>query len=135
MEGQIYVNPKAVVERIEKALNDHDVDAFVECFDPFYYGEQPLHPDRAFRGRDKLRTQYSAIFSRVRGLEAKILRHAVEGDTVWAEWHLTGTQADKKKLEMRGVIIFGVREDHIIWSRTYVEPVQAPGGGIEAIAG
>ncbi len=134
MEGQFRVNPKIVIDRAQKALNDRDVDAFAECFDPLYYGEQPLHPDRALRGREKIRTQWSAIFSHVPGFEAKILRYATEGDVVWTECHWTGTQADKKKLEMRGVIIFGVREDHIIWSRIYLEAVQAAGGGIEAIA-
>jgi hypothetical protein len=33
---------------------------------------------------------------------------------------------------MRGVTIFGVRDDLIVWGRLYMEPVQATGAGIDA---
>ncbi len=135
MGGEIRVNPKTVIDRAQKALNDRDVEAFADCFDPFYIGEQPAHPDRALRGREKIRTQWSAIFSHVPGFEAKILRSATEGDVVWTEWHWTGRQTDGAKLDMRGVIISAVREDRIVWARIYVEPVQMAGLGIEAAAG
>ncbi len=135
MEGQIRVNPKTVIDRVQKALNDRDVDALADCVDPFYIGEQPVHPDRGLRGREKIRTQWSTIFSRVPNFEAKILRYATEGDVVWTEVHWSGRQTDGAKLDMRGVFIAAVREDRIVWARIYVEPVQMAGSGIEAAAG
>jgi hypothetical protein len=36
---------------------------------------------------------------------------------------------------MLGVAIFGVRENHLTWGRLYMEPVQKPGAGIEAVTG
>jgi ketosteroid isomerase-like protein len=34
------------------AMNRHDIDAFVACFDTDYSSEQPAHPGRTFRGSD-----------------------------------------------------------------------------------
>ncbi len=131
MEGQIRLNPRLVVERLQTAFNDRNVDAVVECFDPFYLGEEPAHPDRAFRGREKIRMWWSAIFSRVPNFHGEIVRCAIEDDAVWTEWYWRGRTADKKNLEMRGITILGVKEDRITWSRIYMEPVQS-GLGMEA---
>jgi hypothetical protein len=133
MEGEIVVNPKLVIERVQKAMNVHDVDAFIACFDPPYYTEQPLHPDRAFRGRDRLLKEWSDTFRRIPNFKATLLRCSVDRDVVWAEWQYTGTEADKTKLDLRGVTIQSVRDNRIVWGRMYMEPVQKPGGGIEAV--
>ena len=50
------------VERLNAAMNAHDIEAFVECFEEDYESEQPAHPDRAFRGREHVRRNWSAIF-------------------------------------------------------------------------
>lgn len=134
MGGQIRLNPKLLLERMQEALNDHDVDALVDCCDPFYYSEQPVHPDRAFRGQERMRSQWSAIFKRVPDFKSELVRYIAGDDMVWAEVHWHGKRIDGRKLDMRGVAILGVRENRLIWSRLYVEPLQAPGGGIEAIA-
>ena len=42
-----------VAERLHAAMNARDIDAFVACFDEDYESEQPAHPDRAFRGRER----------------------------------------------------------------------------------
>ena len=44
-----------VLERLRDAQNRHDLDSFVDCFDPAYRSEQPVHPDRAFTGREQVR--------------------------------------------------------------------------------
>jgi hypothetical protein len=54
-----------VVERLQKALNAHDIEAFVACFDADYDSKQPAHPDRGFRGREQVRQNWSAIFEGV----------------------------------------------------------------------
>ncbi len=134
MGTKIHLNPRLVVKRLEKAMNDHDVDAFVQCFDPLYHTEQPTHPDRAFRGREKIREEWSARFKHVPNFKAEIIRIAVDGDVTWTEWHWYGTQTTKKKVDLWGVTILGVRETRFVWGRLYMEPVQEPGGGIESVA-
>ena len=133
-DGEIHLNPKLVVEQLQDAMNDHDVEALIKCIDPFYHGEEPVHPDRAYRGREKMRNQWSAIFKRVPKFKAEVVRSIADGDTVWTEWYWHGMQTDGKKLEMRGVIIIGLREDRVFWARLYMEPVEVGGAGIEAAA-
>jgi hypothetical protein len=45
----------SVAERLNVAMNAHDIEAFVACFAEDYESERPAHPDRAFRGREKMR--------------------------------------------------------------------------------
>jgi hypothetical protein len=120
-----------VLERLRDAQNRHDLDAFVACFDPDYRSEQPLHPDRAFAGRQQVRANWAEVFAGVPDFHADLLRSAQAGDTGWAEWHWHGTRADGTRLDMRGVTIFGVRGDRIVWGRLYLEDVEAAGQGID----
>ncbi len=134
MEAQILVNPRLLVERLEQALNDHDIDTVADCFDPLYFGEQPVHPERAFRGRDRVRTDWSTAFKNFPNFKANVTRCSVDNDTVWVEWHMQGTQKDTgAKLDLLGVSILGIREQRVVWSRNFVEPIQKPGAGIEAV--
>ncbi|MGN6168447.1 MAG: nuclear transport factor 2 family protein [Solirubrobacteraceae bacterium] len=122
----------AVVERLNAAMNAHDLEAFLACFHADYESEQPTHPDRAFQGRDQVRSNWSAIFNGVPDFRSQLLRSAVEGDTVWSEWHWQGTQSHGTPLDMVGVIVCGVSGGRISWARLYVEPVEQAGAGIES---
>ena len=113
-------------------MNAHDIDAFVACFAADYDSEQPAHPDRAFRGREQVRANWSAVFAGVPDFHAELVRIGAAGDTVWSEWHWEGTQTDGGRLDMAGVIVMGVRDDVIAWARLFVEPVEQAGAGIEA---
>ena len=119
-----------VLERLRDAQNHHDLDAFVACFHPDYRSEQPVHPDRAFVGREQVRRNWAEVFAGVPDFQAELLRSADQGDTGWAEWHWQGTRTDGTRLDMRGVTIFGVRDDRILWGRLYLEDVEA-GQGID----
>jgi ketosteroid isomerase-like protein len=88
-----------------------------------------VHPDRAFVGSDQVRTNWAAVFAGVPDFRAELLRSTRQGDTGWAEWHWHGTRTDGTRLAMRGVTIFGIRDDRIVWGRLYLEDVQ-PGQGI-----
>ena len=121
-----------VVARLQAAMNAHDVDAFVACFTEDYDSVQPSHPDRAFRGREQVRANWSEIFAGVPDFRAELVRVAAAGDTAWSEWHWEGTQTDGGRLDMAGVIVFGLREERVAWARLYVEPVEQQGAGIEA---
>ena len=52
---------------------------------------------------------------------------AQDGDTIWSEWRMYGTARSGALLEIRGVIIFGVRDERVAWSRMYLEPVEQEG--------
>ena len=43
-----------VLVRLHEAMNQHDLEAFLSCFDPRYRSEQPGHPDRAFGGVEQV---------------------------------------------------------------------------------
>jgi ketosteroid isomerase-like protein len=121
-----------VVARLHAAMNAHDVEAFVACFAEDYHSVQPAHPDRAFRGREQVRANWSAIFDAVPDFRAELVGVTAAGETAWSEWRWEGTQSDGGRLDMAGVIVFGVRDDVVAWARLYVEPVEEAGAGIEA---
>ena len=120
------------VERLNAAMNAHDIEAFVECFDEDYESEQPAHPDRAFRGRGHVRRNWSAIFDGVPDFKSELVAAGVTGETEWSEWRWRGTQSDGTPLDMAGVIVGGVRDGRLRWARLYVEPVEQSGAGIDA---
>jgi ketosteroid isomerase-like protein len=121
-----------VVERLQVAMNAHDIDAFVACFDEGYDSKQPAHPDRGFRGREQVRENWSAIFEGVTDFRSELVRAEGSGEVEWSEWRWKGTQPDGTPLDMAGVIICGVRDARVIWARLYVEPVEHGGAGIDA---
>ena len=94
-----------------------------------YRSEQPLHPNRFFTGNAKVRANWSRVFDAIPDFHADLLRSTVAGDTIWSEWHWSGTQLDGGRLAMAGVIILGVHDDQIAWGRLYVadiDPESAP---------
>jgi ketosteroid isomerase-like protein len=121
-----------VIERVRDAMNARDVEALVACFQEDYRSEQPVHPDRAFGGREQVRENWSAIFAGVPDFTAELVAATADGDTEWSEWRWRGTQADGTKLDMAGVIVAGVSGEALTWARLYVEPVEQEGAGIEA---
>ena len=123
--------PLRVLDRLMDALNRHDVDAFVDCFQDDYESYQPLRPSEAFRGSQQVRRNWSRIFESIPNVRGEVLRSASSGDTAWVELSLTGTRTDGSPLDMRGVIINGVTDDRIAWARLYLEPVFENAGDID----
>jgi ketosteroid isomerase-like protein len=121
-----------VAERLLAAMNAHDIDAFVACFHEDYESEQPAHPDRAFRGSDQVRRNWSAIFEGTPDFRAELVRADAADGAEWTEWRWRGTHADGSDLDMSGVIVAGVRDGRWAWARLYVEPVEREGAGIDA---
>jgi hypothetical protein len=73
------------MERLTIVQNQHDLEAFLDCFDPDYQSEQPVHPNRAFIGREQVRKNWSAcLIARRTFLE--LISVANDGDTGWAEF-------------------------------------------------
>jgi ketosteroid isomerase-like protein len=123
--------PEPVVQRLLRATNDHDLDAVVSCFAEDYDNATPVHPTRSFRGRDQVRRNWEQIFAFVPDIHAEVLRQTVDGDTAWTEWEMTGTRGDGTAHHMRGVIIFGVRDDAVQSARFYLEPVDEMAGSVD----
>ena len=63
---------------------------------------------------------------------ARLPRMAVDGDTIWTEWDMSGTRRDGAAFLMRGVAIFGVAEGRLAWVRFYLEPVEETSGDVNA---
>jgi len=124
--------PVLLMERLDAALNAHDVDAMLACMAEDYASEQPAHPDRAFSGREQVRENWSAVFAGVPDFRAELVGAVAAGDVEWSEWRWRGTQADGTPLDMAGVIVGGVRDGLLQWARLYVQPVEQEGAGIEA---
>jgi ketosteroid isomerase-like protein len=126
-------DPRALMERLTAAQNARDVDAMVACFHEDYRSEQPLFPARAFVGAEQVRTNWSAVLAAITDFHAELIRTAVDGDTVFAEVHWTGTKADGTPLDDRGVFIGGLRDDRIAWARLYVDEVHHESAAIDAV--
>ena len=132
MSDDVGAESGLVAVRLNAAMNARDIDSFVACFAEDYDSEQPAHPDRAFRGRDQVRKNWSAIFEGVPDFQAELVATAASGDVEWSEWRWHGTQADGTPLDMAGVIVGGVRDGLLQWARLYVEPVEQAGAGIDS---
>ena len=125
------ISPEDLLRQLQNAINLHDLEAFVACVAPDYQSEQPVHPARAFTGRDQVRKNWAGIFASVADLRADVVRSITSSDTVWTEWRWLGTRQDGEPFDMRGVTIFGLRDDQFAWGRLYMEETDTEGSGID----
>ena len=123
---------RAVIDRLLKATNDHDLDALVDCFASDYINETPAHPVRGFTGSEQVRLNWSQIFAAVPDLVAEVTARVEDGGTAWTEWQMRGTRGDGTPHVMCGVIIFTVADDRIASARFYLEPVETSSGDVNA---
>jgi ketosteroid isomerase-like protein len=123
---------REVIDRLLAATNDHDLDGVADCFATDYVNQTPAHPLRGFRGRDQVRRNWTTIFAGVPDITARVVATAVEGNTAWTEWEMSGTRRDGASHETAGVIIFVVEDDRIASARFYLEPVEHSSGDVDA---
>ena len=131
MDAEVTPKPADVVERLHDAMNRHDLEAFLDCFDPEYRSQQPVHPARGFGGREQVEKNWSALFDGIPDFHAELLATATEGDTLWSEWHWSGTRASEGPLNIRGVTLFAIKNGRIVSGRLYMEEVEEAGGDID----
>jgi limonene-1,2-epoxide hydrolase len=131
MGAHVKAKPLEVVERLHQAMNEHDLEAFLACIAPDYRSEQPAHPNRGFGGRDQVEKNWSALFDGIPDFHAELLATATEGDTLWSEWHWTGTRTNEAPLDIRGVTLFGIENGRIVSGRLYMEEVEEAGEDID----
>lgn len=120
-------DPLACIQRLQQAMNDHELEAMTDCFHPDYQSTFPAHPYRAFRGHESMCANWSRIFAAVPDLTTALLRWSVDGDTVWSEWEWQGHQHGGAPFVQAGVTIQGIQDGRIAWARLYMEPVQREG--------
>jgi ketosteroid isomerase-like protein len=120
-----------MVNRLVDATNAHDIEALVGCFGEDYANETPLHPARSFRGRDQVRRNWEQIFAFVPDLHVEVVRLVADDVTAWSEWEMRGTRRDGTAHQMRGVIVWGVRDGLAQWARFYLEPVDEGAGTVD----
>ena len=113
-----------VIDRLVVAMNAHDLDAAAGLIHPSYRSAQPVHPGRAFVGRDQMRANWAAMFAGVPDFHAEMVRSVRDGDTVWSEWDWSGTCTDGQAFAMRGVTLFKIAEDQIVAGQLYMEEVE-----------
>ncbi len=127
METPSFAHPADLLERVQQAINAHDLEALAACFHVDYDSTFPAHPERAFKGQAQMRRNWEQIFAAVPGITSALLQSATVGKTVWAEWEWRGTRRDGAPFVMRGVTIQEVHDGEITSVRMYMEPVQAGG--------
>jgi ketosteroid isomerase-like protein len=120
-----------IAEQLGAAFASRDADRLAALFAEDYDSTQPAHPDRAFVGREQVRTNWAAVFAGVPDFTAELVGASGDGAQVWTEWAWRGTRTDGSALEMAGVIVLGLADGLIAWARLYVEDVD-PGAGIDA---
>jgi ketosteroid isomerase-like protein len=119
-----------IADRLADAINRHDLEALVGCFAPEVNSVQPIHPDRAFTGRQQIRENWGLILEGVPDLTARITGTVVAGDEAWVECDWAGSRRDGTPFHLRGVTIQVVRNDRIASVRLYMEPVEQAGFGV-----
>lgn len=121
-----------VLQRLLQAVNAHRLHDLEACFAVDYLNENPVHPQRGFRGRSQVRQNWSEIFAGVPDIRAQVRSTAGHGSTLWTEWEMAGTRSDGAPFLMRGVVIFETADGLISSARFYLEPVEVASGDVTA---
>jgi ketosteroid isomerase-like protein len=116
---------KKFLDRLQRAMNEHDLDRLASMFDPDYRSIQPVHPERSFRGRDRVRENWAWVFERFDDFHATVLDFAVHDCTIWTEWLWAGSEPNGDNVEVRGIMIFEVKNELICAGRLYLEPLDS----------
>jgi ketosteroid isomerase-like protein len=119
---------RSLIGQLRSAINRHDLDAFLECFDEAYESEQPLDPERSFRGREGVRRNWSANLARVPDLRWDLLDASFTADAAWCEWRWHGNRAEGGRFDMQGVVIYGVEAGRIVRGRLYMRDAPRKNG-------
>ncbi|WP_338760948.1 nuclear transport factor 2 family protein [Nocardia vulneris] len=118
---------RAVPFRMAAAMSGRDVEKLVVNYTDDFDCVMPMHPERSFRGVDRVRANYTMIFARYsNGLDAQVIDSVVDGDRVWTEWEMIGTRADGVVETIRGTVIIRVQNGRAAAVRFYLDPVDTP---------
>jgi ketosteroid isomerase-like protein len=119
------VTPQDPVARLLDAINSRDPQRVADCFTSDYRSEIPHRPAESFTGSDRVVANWTAMFARFPDLRARVLRRAADGDELWSEWEMTGTDPAGNPAVLCGPVIMTTRDGQIAWTRFYIT-VAAP---------
>ena len=119
--------PQAVITHLIERTNAHDLDGLVACFAPDYVLNNPVHPSRSFVGLAPVRSNWEQFFAAIPDIHVTVSRTACAGEEVWVEQSVTGTRRDGATHDLRGVMVFTVREGLVRANTFYLEPVETDG--------
>ncbi len=116
------MDPKRLLERLHTALNTRDLTNLLHCLQVDYEQFWPAESEKPKVGLEAARETWERTFNTYPNFRADLLRQAIEGNAIWTEWRWQGSQAGGRGAELNqaGVIIFGVEEGLIAWSRSYM---------------
>jgi hypothetical protein len=100
-------DPDVVVQRQVEAYNDHDLDAFLACYDDATVirdGEGRV----VMAGREQLRERYGALFAAHPDMHADIESRMVAG-----EWVVDQEHVRAETREVRAIVAYRVHDGRI----------------------
>jgi hypothetical protein len=114
------MDPKRLLERFHTVLNARDLTNLLHLlqidFERFY----PAQPDDNTVGLEPVREKWDQLFTTYPDFRADLLAQAIEGNMIWSEWRWQGESTSGQKLNQVGVLIFGVEDGLLAWSRSYM---------------
>jgi ketosteroid isomerase-like protein len=113
-----------VIERLFAAWNGHDLEAFLDCFEPGYESRWLLEPGVDFVGRENVRRRWGANFAEMPDFRADLLGLSVHQGEAWVELRWRGTRVDGSRFAYQGVIIYGIVGARIASGRLYMQPLR-----------
>lgn len=116
------MDPKRLLERLHTALNTRDITNLLTCLQVDFEQINPAQPGTDSMGLEAARKTWEEIFNTYPNFTADLVRQSIEGSTIWTEWHWRGNRLHSQEngLDNVGVIILGVEEGLIAWSRSYM---------------
>lgn len=116
-----------VVQSLHRAVDAHDLDGIVAHFAHDYALDDPVHPDRSFRGAEQVRRNWSVLLDSMPDLALEERGLIAQGSTVWTEIAIRGRLRDGDEQVLRGVMIFRVTAGLISAATFYLSPVVRDG--------
>lgn len=116
------MDPKRLLERVHTALNTRDLTNLLHCLQVDYEQIYPAKNGKDTTGLEAARATWEQIFRSYPDFRADLERQSFEGNTIWSEWHWYGGRPGEQGpgINQAGVIIFGVEEGLIAWSRSFM---------------
>jgi limonene-1,2-epoxide hydrolase len=114
------MDPKRLLERFHTALNTRDLTNLIHLLQVDFERFYPAQQEEETTGLEAVRAKWEEIFNMYPDFRADLLRQAIEGNVIWSEWRWYGQRGDGQegRFEQMGVIVFGVEEGLLAWSRS-----------------
>jgi limonene-1,2-epoxide hydrolase len=114
----------SLVDRLLRALNQHDLTAFLDLFHADFRSEQPLRPESSFVGREHVGANWAwKLSDPASDFHAEALRWAASGEELWVEWRWTHTRPGGEQVDLQGICVYGVESERFAWARLYMGDV------------